>query len=343
MRYKNLFLKLFFGFLLLLGGFIFVIHDIFFTDSFSVLSYYHEPIKNEQQNNTIFKFKITAQENNLGIITTKLHSKKRITNKKVTFLIKDTQNNNILSTSHYNSDYFDYEEYFPFGFPAISDSKNKTYEFQLIVSDKQLLNDLILVQDEPIITKYVFTSDLVTQDYETFINFVFKKFHLYISFIPNIIKALFYFIPFFVYVFFVLNLFLYIESTVLKIATFLPKKLQKKAFLYYERYKSNRTRYIGISSVPIWILLHAIMIPGYNGFLYIVMLGYLIFIIKKLKLSTHIFFYYEFVLLFFIIVTLFFNLQSQAEIFAIWIYTLFWFIAISFIHNTSYKVLQKKI
>ncbi|HLL61049.1 MAG TPA: hypothetical protein VK338_04995 [Candidatus Nitrosocosmicus sp.] len=89
-----------------------------------------------------------ATENNIGIVSIKLDSNNQKVPFNVVFRIKEVGKGDWIYQNNYNKPTaFDYS-YYPFGFPPISNSKNKEYYFELELMKSPRNNELkILVND----------------------------------------------------------------------------------------------------------------------------------------------------------------------------------------------------
>jgi len=76
--------------------------------------------------------KVVASENNLGIVLIRFSQLSAIVTDRVAFRIKETGAEKWYFENSYNANQFQSESYFTFGFPAIGDSKNKTYIFEVV-------------------------------------------------------------------------------------------------------------------------------------------------------------------------------------------------------------------
>lgn len=81
-------------------------------------------------NSIIGEFK--SNYDNLGTVSVKFNVYNRINTDFLQFRIREKGNENWYYTAKYKVDQFQNNKYFPFGFPEITDSKNKIYEFEIL-------------------------------------------------------------------------------------------------------------------------------------------------------------------------------------------------------------------
>lgn len=105
--------------------------------SLSVMSKIHDNSVFKQNSvNQLLKGKIlngefVARENNLGIILLRFNTQGKSVEDRIAFRIKEKGSLSWYSTASYNTDQMVHDTLFPFGIPTISDSKNKTYYFEV--------------------------------------------------------------------------------------------------------------------------------------------------------------------------------------------------------------------
>ncbi|MCX6727080.1 MAG: hypothetical protein NTY75_04750, partial [Candidatus Shapirobacteria bacterium] len=100
-----------------------------------------------------------AEHNFLGIIAVKFNTHQKINDDFLQFSLKEKGQKNWLYTAKYKVDQFQNNEYFPFGFPKITNSKGKTYEIEIksLLGNNQNYVTLSPFSDDFII-KYDFTK-----------------------------------------------------------------------------------------------------------------------------------------------------------------------------------------
>lgn len=149
----------------------------------------------------IISGEVLAKENNLGVISIRFNTYRRINNDEVKFRIRNNADKNWLYENVYRVDQFQPDDFFTFGFPIISDSKGKVYIFE-IESLRGRSNDAVAISKitPQIVTKYQFSRAEMFSDPIIFLNFIFKKFINSFSTFDNFASSLVYLIPLGMYV-----------------------------------------------------------------------------------------------------------------------------------------------
>ena len=117
-----------------------------------------------------------AKENYLGILSFRFHTFERINDDFVFFKIKQHGQKSWFYKNLYKVDQFQPDDFFTFGFPIISNSENKTFDFS-IQSTAGKKGDAIAASDmNPVFaTKYQFPKGLIIRDPAFGIGFLIKK------------------------------------------------------------------------------------------------------------------------------------------------------------------------
>lgn len=124
----------------------------------------------------IISGKIKSTENNFGILLFRFAKLSNIVSDKVVFRIKRGGENKWYYENNYKANQFQPDEYFTFGFPPISESKNKSYVFELESTSGTYKNGIGISMEEPqtaLVYKYA-KNDL--KNANTLSSFVYKKF-----------------------------------------------------------------------------------------------------------------------------------------------------------------------
>lgn len=113
-----------------------------------------------------------ATENYLGIIGFRFWTFYRLNDDYMIFRIREKKSLDWYYQNKYKADQFQPDQYFTFGFPAIIDSKNKTYIFE-IESFQGRPGVAVRVSDlDPVfVAKYKYPRDLVSSSVSKFISF----------------------------------------------------------------------------------------------------------------------------------------------------------------------------
>lgn len=118
----------------------------------------------------------TAKNNQLGIIAIKFNTDNPVENEYLLFKIKETSSDQWHYVSKYRVDQFKLSQYFPFGFPQISDSKNKQYLFELEFLGEDKTKSLeVLMKNSPFLIKYSYPYQYLLQNKNEIASFLLKK------------------------------------------------------------------------------------------------------------------------------------------------------------------------
>src|SRR5581483_7137115 len=117
-----------------------------------------------------------SKENNLGIVAIKFDKKYKSQNGLVTFKIKEKGKNDWYYENTYNAKEFEGYDFFPFGFPIISGSKNKYYSIELVSKNGNETDAVGINIEKPVvISKYQFTKSELFGNKELLLTFSIKK------------------------------------------------------------------------------------------------------------------------------------------------------------------------
>lgn len=188
--------------------------------SITVLTYPHNSNeKTNFRNGYLLKHqKITgefkAMENNLGILSIKLYYNSFVDFDKeeiLLFRIKEKGSKEWHYENEYRAGILRRQFFFPFGFPQISDSKNKIYFFELVSLRGNRKNAAEVVSTNPIFrTSYKFSRQHILSDYKSTGSFIYKKIVSFFTDFDALVSSLLFTLPLFIYFFF--NLFFEIVS-----------------------------------------------------------------------------------------------------------------------------------
>jgi|WetSurMetagenome_2_1015567.scaffolds.fasta_scaffold337604_2 hypothetical protein len=144
-----------------------------------------------------------SKYNNLGIIAIRFNTFSRINNDTLTFRLKEKGQSDWYYQNNYKTDQFQDQELFPFGFPIISDSKNKTYIFEIQSQHGKADDAVAISQIQPnLVSKNkIFPRELITEPtlfiQNLYLHFLFeftnnKIIYRLICYSPPLIFYLFY-------------------------------------------------------------------------------------------------------------------------------------------------------
>ena len=141
-----------------------------------------------------------ARDNNLGIVSVRFNTFKRINDDVLIFRIKEKGDKEWFYENRYRVDQFQPDDLFTFGLPIIPDSKGKRYEFQL-ESTKGKPKDAVAISNlEPVfVTKYQFTKSVLLGDTKLLVGHIYKKFINTFFNLDFFVSSIVYLLPFLLY------------------------------------------------------------------------------------------------------------------------------------------------
>ena len=189
---------------------ILTISYIFSLDTaFSVISYvepnntfknitYNRLLKNDSLDGSF-----VASENNLGIVQIKFQTFFRpayADEDKILFELRQSRSATWYYKGVYRGGLIYGSPYFPFGFPVITNSKGKSYEFRIVSLRGTESNSVALAQGGTIIsTKYKYTRSELLQSKSFFVSFILRKIYNAFDSTEVIFSSIVYALPLIVY------------------------------------------------------------------------------------------------------------------------------------------------
>lgn len=117
-----------------------------------------------------------ARDNNLGIVAVRFNTFMRINEDVVRFRIKEKGSSKWYYENDYTTPQFQPNQYFTFGFPIISDSQGKTYDFEVESLQGEPEDAVALSPIEPVyVTKYQYSKELIKSNTDYALTFLTKK------------------------------------------------------------------------------------------------------------------------------------------------------------------------
>lgn len=147
----------------------------------------------------IISGEFTAKNNNLGTVAIRFDTLKRINNDALRFKIKEKGSTQWYYNNDYQTQVFSPDQLFPFGFPKISDSAGRIFQWEIESVSGKEGNAIKLSRLEPVLQiKYEFVQRELIKNPKAFIIFSIKRFGDIINseYLPLLVI---YFSPFFVY------------------------------------------------------------------------------------------------------------------------------------------------
>lgn len=256
-KYKLIFKWILVPFVLLL--FWFLASLIFSTEKgFSVLQYSHNKDDNNAFNERqLFKGEkvngqFVAKENNLGIISIRFKKVPDVEfNKldKMIFRIKEKGGKDWYYENIYRANLARQNRYLTLGFIPIADSKDKSYQFELISLHGNSQNAVEISNKDPIyFSLYKFTKQDVFKNKDSVIRFSLNMVEAFLVNIDSLLSSSLFLLPFIFYMTWIIIVQDYLDEEYLKSGKGFKFYLKKVLKLYYK----NRKR---IFSIMVLVLL----------------------------------------------------------------------------------------
>ena len=151
----------------------------------------------------IIQGEIKSADNYLGMITIRFkdyvkHDYNEEDN--INFRIKEKGTSSWYYSNNYKSGIIENSINFPFGFPAISNSKNKDYIFEITSLEGNDNNSIELDTDRPQLTAvHKYPKEVIIASSKSIVSFLFKKIVTSFTNIDFLLNSILFFIPLFVY------------------------------------------------------------------------------------------------------------------------------------------------
>lgn len=116
-----------------------------------------------------------SKNNNLGITSVLFNTHNNINNDYLQFKIKEKDSTEWYYSNKYKVDQFQNNQYFPFGFPAINDSKGKIYQIEIESLNGVGGNSVQVITNKPFLNKYSFPKIYLLQNKNKIPVFVLSK------------------------------------------------------------------------------------------------------------------------------------------------------------------------
>lgn len=124
----------------------------------------------------IISGEFTAKNNNLGIVTVRFDTSNRVNNDILKFRVKENGNAQWYYSNDYQTKVFTNDNFFPFGFPKISNSMGKIYQWEIESVNGKKGDAVMLSKNEPVLqVKYEFIQKEIASSPKTFTLFLIKR------------------------------------------------------------------------------------------------------------------------------------------------------------------------
>ncbi len=238
----------------------------------------------------------TARENNLGLVMIKFNNyvKPDYADEDIlVFSIKEKGRKSWYYKGNYHSGAFEHLTYFPFGFTPINNSKNKTYQFQLVSLNGNSSNAIELSKGNSIFqTGYQFSKRDIIGNKLFLIKFILEKIETSFTNLDFLLSSIIYLLPFLFY-------------------------------LLWQAYKYKREiikKYITVFTFILIVIDILFLSTLYIG----ILLGLIVFWIISIKLKrleNSVSFTVAFIFLFAWITLMYIGFDSYSDKFNVWVYT----------------------
>jgi hypothetical protein len=254
----------------------------------------HAPTGMLLKNQTI-NGEIKASENNLGIISVRFVKKPQVAYNEednLVFSIKEKNQKTWLYKGNYRSGGINALPLYPFGFPQISNSKGKTYDFMITSQRGNKNNAVELSSSEPVIvSNYVYSKHDLFNDRKLLANYIYKKILNSFTDYEFLFNAIIYMLPFLFYVF--------------GLVVFTKLKIEKYSFIFI---------------IPLLIIFTVMWnIDLIDGIFY-ALIGFWVITILEYKLESSISFVFAALFFAIAIIAILFNQQDLGARFSNWTY-----------------------
>jgi len=143
------------------------------------------------------KAEFNSNYSNLGIVAVRFATYDRINDDVLTFRIREKGERRWFYENVYKTDQFQNNQFFPFGFPLIGDSKGKTFEVEIISIHGRKGNTVSISTEEPVIhTTFQYSSQMLLKPSLEILEFFVSKYLGSFTSIENITLVL---SPFFLF------------------------------------------------------------------------------------------------------------------------------------------------
>ena len=176
-----------------------------------------------------YKGRFTASYDRLGIVRILVSTEGRINTNILVFRLREVGTTKWLVENTYVTDRFIDGEKYPFGFPIISDSKGKIYEYELTTIDGTEENTILIIPGNySLQTEYIYSKALILADKQTMTWFLEEKAKEMFGSLPHAGYWLMCFLP----VLFMTNFCVFALLSMIVLFAFLPMQIHSNMILW---------------------------------------------------------------------------------------------------------------
>jgi hypothetical protein len=153
------------------------------------ISYLPNQNFNKLLSKVVISFNLHAKYNNLGTIEVLFDTNKKNNHDWLWFRIKEKNSPTWYYQNKYKTDHLNTDQYFPFGFPIINNSKNKEFRVEIeSISGTSENSVSINKRGQNFIAKYSYSKSYLNQHKFQIIMLTIEKTKMYFDYIPVLVK-----------------------------------------------------------------------------------------------------------------------------------------------------------
>jgi hypothetical protein len=270
--------------------------------NFSVLLYPYSKnniqiTSNRNGNGSVLTGKFNANDKNLGLIMFRFYPNSPRVGDMISFKIKQEGDLNWYHTNSYRSDLLSSGQLLPLGFPIITNSNGKSYQFEISSSSNRVTLD-----NSGFSAGYEFSKGELISNKKEGIGFLVKKTFTSFTNIDFLLSSLIYLMPLVFYL----------------AICFLPSKIKNRLNIKFDVKKLENT-YVGV--FLLLIFLDIFIIKEFYLLLLIVSILVWLYASWKMKLGSVANFLLAFILILIWVIIIMFRIDTSQAKLGIWTYT----------------------
>lgn len=224
----------------------------------------------------VIRGELISPYDNLGAVKLRVHTYNRINHDSIRFRIREKGNTAWYAINTYAVDRFADGLLYPFGFPVISDSQGKMYEFE-VYSDTGTLGDSIGLDNRyhAVASQYIYSKNAIMHDKVFLKKFILQKFSSFVTDPYFILYYCMFLVPAIFY--FIMQLFR--ESRILAISGLLSLLYILAVYIYVPiAMNSNALLYILlVSAIELFLFFHILVSSVHVYYLTIIFVVQMLF------------------------------------------------------------------